>query len=240
MRSDHKNTPQITVALLRDRSKLLFTPGRILSRNEPNPGGKITPRPECARICDRSGDGARTNDPDPVDALQSLARLLRTMLHNDPPLDRANHRMQRLELSRQYDQARTGINGQTFISLVRNDRQQLLEPLAPLCSYNPELSQMRPQRIDHLGLLPQQKIARAMLHQPALLLGRLRSPKSHRRPANRLADRLGIGRIVLVALDVSLHVLRWHQTNLVTELRQLTGPLVRRGTGLHAYQARPQ
>jgi hypothetical protein len=51
--------------------------------------------------------------------------------------------------------ARTGINGQTFISLVRNDRQQLLEPLASLRSHNPELSHMRPQRIDNLGLLPQ-------------------------------------------------------------------------------------
>jgi hypothetical protein len=33
---------------------------------------------------------------------------------------------------------------------------------------------MRPQCIDHLGLLPQQEIARAVLHQPTLLLGRLR------------------------------------------------------------------
>jgi hypothetical protein len=57
-----------------------------------------------------------------------------------------------------------------------------------------------------------------MLHQPALLLGRLRPHKSHRRPANRLADRLGIGRIIFVALDVSLHVFRRHQTNLMTEL----------------------
>jgi hypothetical protein len=33
-----------------------------------------------------------------------------------------------------------------------------------LRSHNPEFSQMRPQRIDHLGLLPQQKIARPVLH----------------------------------------------------------------------------
>ena len=72
---------------------------------------------------------ARTNGADPGDALQSLARLVGAMLQSEPPLDRANHRMQRLQLRRQYDQARTGINGQTFISLVRNDRQQLLEPL---------------------------------------------------------------------------------------------------------------
>ena len=59
----------------------------------------------------------------------------------------------------------------------------------------------------------------------------------HRRPANRLAYRLRISRIVLVALDVCLHVFRRHQTNLVTKLRQLTSPVVRRGTGLHANQA---
>src|ERR1700738_851482 len=61
-RPDHKNTPQVAVASLRDRSKLLFTPGRILARDEPNPGGKITPRPEGARIVDCGGDGARPND----------------------------------------------------------------------------------------------------------------------------------------------------------------------------------
>jgi hypothetical protein len=58
--------------------------------------------------------------------------------------------------------------------------------------------------------------------------------RGHGGAANRLADRLGVGRIVLVALDLSLHVLRRHQTNLVTELRQLTRPVVRRGTGLSA------
>jgi hypothetical protein len=40
------------------------------------------------------------------------------------------------------------------------------------------LSQMRPQRIDYLRPLPQQKIARAVLHQPALLRGRLDPHKS--------------------------------------------------------------
>jgi hypothetical protein len=88
--------------------------------------------------------------------------------------------------------------------------------------------------------LPQQKIARPVLHQPTLLLGRLHPHKSHRRPADRLADRLRVGRIVLTALDVSLHILRRHQTNLMTELRQLTCPVMRGGTGLHANEARRQ
>jgi glycogen phosphorylase len=65
---------------------------------------------------------------------------------------------------RQYDQARSSIDRHAFISFVRNNRQQLLEPLASLRGCNPKFGQMRPQRIDHLGPLPQQKIARAMLH----------------------------------------------------------------------------
>jgi hypothetical protein len=111
---------------------------------------------------------------------------------------------------------------------------------APLRSRNAELGQMRPQCIDQLGTLAHQQIARSMLHQPALLLGRLDPHKAYGRTSDRLADRLGVGGIVLVALDVSLYILRRHQTNLVTELRQLACPMVRRGTGLHADEARRQ
>src|SRR6516165_8360543 len=110
MRPHNKNTPQVAVALLRDRTKLVFAAGWILSRDEPNPGGKITPRAECLRVRDRGGNSTRPNDADPVDALQSLARLIGAMLHTEPLLDRAYHRMQRLKLCCQYDQARTGIN----------------------------------------------------------------------------------------------------------------------------------
>ena len=35
-------------------------------------------------------------------------------------------------------------------------------------------------------------------------------PRAHGRPPNRFADRLGISRIVFVALDVGLHILRRH------------------------------
>src|SRR5439155_3246206 len=110
------------------------------------------------------------------------------------------------------------------------------EPLTSLRSHNTELGQVRPQGINRLGPLPQQQVARAMLHQPALLLGRLDLHKTHGRAANRLADRFRIGRVILVALDVSLHVLRRHQANLVAEPRQLTRPIMRRGTGFYTDQ----
>src|SRR5262249_16385026 len=88
--------------------------------------------------------------------------------------------------------------------------------------------------------LPHQQIARAVLHQSTLLLGRLDLHKTHGRPPNCLADRCSVGRVILVALDVSLHVLRRHQPNLVAEPRQLTRPIVRRGASLHADQAARQ
>ena len=84
MRSDHKNTPQVAVTLFRDRAKLLFASGRILPGYEPHPGGKITSRPEDIRVCHRGGNSARANEADPRHALQSLARLIRTMLHKRP------------------------------------------------------------------------------------------------------------------------------------------------------------
>jgi hypothetical protein len=117
---DHKNTSQVAVTLLGDRSKLLFAAGRILSWNQPNPGGKITTRPERLRIRDSGGNSARANDADPGDAQQSLARLIGAVLHKEPFLDRSNQRLQRLKLRRQDDQAGTGINGQTGIVFVRS------------------------------------------------------------------------------------------------------------------------
>src|SRR5258707_5253388 len=73
-----------------------------------------------------------------------------------------------------------------------------------------------------------------MQHQLALLFGRLNPYKTHGRAAHRLTDCLRVGGIVLMALDVGLHILRWHQTDLMAQLRQLARPMVRRGTGLHA------
>src|SRR5215813_9311942 len=70
--------------------------------------------------------------------------------------------------------------------------------------------------------------------------GRLHRHKPHRRPHNRLADRRSIRRVVLVARDVGLHVLRRHQSHLVAKRTQLARPLVRRRTRLHPNNAARQ
>ena len=59
----------------------------------------------------------------------------------------------------------------------------------------------------------------------------------HRRTRHRLADRLGIARVGLAALDVRLHVGRRHQPHLVTQLGDLARPVVARAARLDPDQA---
>src|SRR5262245_29819186 len=70
---------------------------------------------------------------------------------------------------------------------------------------------MRPDRIDHRGLLANEQMTGAMEHQAALLLRRLGHHEPHVGPGDRLADGLSVGSIVLLSLDVRLDVGWWHQ-----------------------------
>jgi hypothetical protein len=74
--------------------------------------------------------------------------------------------------------------------------------------------------------------------QHSLLFSTFDRYKSHRWPLYCFADRLSIGRVVLLALDVGLDELRWHEPYLMSERRDLATPIVRRVTGLNANERR--
>src|SRR5258707_1613962 len=97
---------------------------------------------------------------------------------------------------------------------------------------------MRAARVDRLGALTHQQIARTVLHQLPLLLGRFDLHETHRRAPNRLADRLGVGGIVLVTLDVGLHVFCWPHPDPAADPRELARPIMRPRPGLPAPRAR--
>jgi hypothetical protein len=99
---------------------------------------------------------------------------------------------------------------------------------------------MAAQRVDVHGLLLDQELADPMQLADALLLDRLHRHEAHGRPRHRLADRLRVGGVVLVALDVGLHVLGRDQTDPVAQLDELASPMVGAAAGLHADQARRQ
>jgi len=52
--------------------------------------------------------------------------------------------------------------------------------------------------IDHRGLPTDEQVTGTVRRQAALLLRRLSRDESHVRPSDRSADRLGVGRIVLL------------------------------------------
>ena len=74
------------------------------------------------------------------------------------------------------------------------------------------------------------------MRQCRLLLFGLDRHEAHGRPRHGLADRRGVGRVVLATLHVSLDVLRRHQAHLVSQRAQLARPEVCGGAGFHADQ----
>src|SRR3954454_17477878 len=80
---------------------------------------------------------------------------------------------------------------------------------------------MCPQRIDQHCALANQSFPTPMEQYSSLLVSRLNGYEAHRRSYNRLADRFRIRSIVLVALHIGFHVLRWHQPHLVAQRTQL-------------------
>src|SRR4051794_36570357 len=97
---------------------------------------------------------------------------------------------------------------------------------------------MCPQRIDQHCALANQSFPTPMEQYSSLLVSRLNGYEAHRRSYNRLADRFRIRSIVLVALHIGFHVLRWHQPHLVAQRTQLPRPVVSRRTCLHAHKQR--
>jgi hypothetical protein len=95
---------------------------------------------------------------------------------------------------------------------------------------------------DHLGdaLAHEHRQPHPVQHHRALLFGRLDAHEAHGRSRHRLADRLGIGRVVLAPLYVRLHILRRHQPHIMAQRDQLAGPVMRRRARFDADQARRQ
>src|SRR6266705_3338559 len=81
-------------------------------------------------------------------------------------------------------------------------------------------------------------MACAVKHQAALLLRRLCWHEPHVGSGD--ANRLCVGCIVLLTLNVGLYIGWWHQSDGMAEYLELARPIVRRGASLYADQARWQ
>jgi hypothetical protein len=120
--------------------------------------------------------------------------------------------------------------GRRISSATRPGSRSIPDIAQALRRHDSELRQMCPQRVHQHRALTHQLLTATMQQRRRLLLCRLDRHKSHRRALNSLANRFGIGGIVLIALDVRLHVLRRHQPHLMAQRAELARPVMRRCT----------
>ena len=119
-----------------------------------------------------------------------------------------------------------GQSGNPGILQVGHHGGQLRDLAGALGCDDAELGEVSAQRVDQLRLLGDQRLAHPVDRQGALLLLALDRDEPHARPLHRLADRFGIGPVVLLALHVRLDVLRRHQPHRVAEPGNLSCPEV--------------
>src|SRR5690554_133350 len=82
--------------------------------------------------------------------------------------------------------------------------------------------------------LSNQFFPNAMHGLDILLLNRFWGDKAHVRATHGFTDGLSINTVILVTFDIGFNKLSGNQPNPITTLLQLTRPVMRRGTGLHA------
>jgi hypothetical protein len=109
---------------------------------------------------------------------------------------------------------------------IGQDRYQLADMRGTFGDHDAKLRHQPAQRVDQHGALLDQHLAHPCSGQgQALVNARCRllclgldRDKAHRWPAHRLADRLGIRRVVLVAPYIGLGIGRWDQPHVVAQL----------------------
>ena len=126
---------------------------------------------------------------------------------------------------------------QNAFRLVLDHGRQLSDVLDALGHDDAKLGKVAAQGIDQHGALADEQASRPVQHQHALLLRALDRNEAHRRPGHCLADRFGVGRIILLPLDVRFHIVRWHEAHVVAKASDLTRPMMRAAAGFHADHA---
>src|SRR6266480_487205 len=87
-----------------------------------------------------------------------------------------------------------------LVALIADNGDQLADVAQALRRDHAELGQMPAQSVHQTRTLAHQPLSATVQQHGSLLVSRLDRHKAHRRAPNRLADRFGIGGIVLVAL----------------------------------------
>ena len=235
MRSHDQDAPQIAVALLGDGTRGAACHRSSFARNQADEGGQIAPRLERLGIGDGCGKCGCPDDADAGDGLQPSTGRALAVLGMQALVEGVDLRLQGGDLACQQLQARARILWQALIRGIGDDRQQQRRDLRlPVAATSPNSAMCaRSALMVCVRCRSRRSRTRCCISRPCCS-GVLTRHKAHRRPAHRLADRRRVRRIGLVALHIGLHVPRWHQPNVVTELPELARPVMRPRARFHA------
>src|SRR5262245_49640265 len=142
-KADDQHAPQVSIALLGDGSQPLLAAGRILARDDADPGREVTPRLEDRSIRNRGDNGTRAEDANARNGLKPFAVPVFAMLSEKALLDGTNLGLARGNLRHKRREASACILGQAGIATVGDDCKQNLQTVMALWSDDAELSQTR-------------------------------------------------------------------------------------------------
>src|SRR6202035_337709 len=211
---------------------------RVLLRHNTDPGREVAPRSEGLWISNGRDHSSRQHRTDARSFIEPHAHLVGSVPCPDQPVELQDLLLDPPQLSPECQQTRTSYLRNSLVVWIGYDIEQFLNTVTPDRCNDPELGKMGPDCIDHRGLLTDEQMTGAVEHQATLLLGGLGWHEPHVGPGDRLANGLRISRVILLPLDVRLHIGRRYQPHLVAQRLQLARPMVRRGAGLNADQAR--
>ena len=117
-------------------------------------------------------------------------------------------------------QRRAGLHRQAVVLPIPDNLSQRRHSGSIPGSNHTELRALVAKRIDRLGALLDQQPPNAMKRMHRLGIRLLHGSKVHSRALRGLTDRLGVRRVILVALDKRAHELRRNQSHLVAHRAQ--------------------
>jgi hypothetical protein len=136
---------------------------------------------------------------------QPAAKLSLPRTGHDPAIIFEDLLLHHAQLGSQHLQAHACVGRHPLIRRIGNDVEQMLDAVSANRRHDAELGKVRPQCVRQLRSLAVEDQANTVKHHRTLLLRGFDTDEAHGRPCYRLADRLGIGRVVLAPLDVRFH-----------------------------------
>ena len=139
------------------------------------------------------------------------------MPFDKPPIKNANLLPESMSLDAKRHEAAAHKARNSFIFASFDKGDQRIRASPAYGSNDPEFGEMRSDRVCNRCQLPDEQMPCPMQRQACLLLRRFDRHKTHVGPLHGLANRLGVGRVVLLAFDVRLHIGRRHKFNFMSK-----------------------